>query len=100
MKDDGFKPKIVKIDGGMTQNNWFNQFLSDVSNLKILKSYNKETTALGAALIAGYGIRIFKSMYQISKKIRISKQYKPKMAKKNRFNLLNGWSQAIRKTII
>ena len=100
MKDDGFNPKIIKIDGGMTQNNWFNQFLSDVSNVKNLKSHNKETTALGAALIAGYGKRIFKSFSQISKKNRINKQYKPKMTKKNRLNLLNGWSQAIRKTII
>ena len=100
MKDDGFNPKIVKIDGGMTQNNWFNQFLSDVSNLKILKSHNKETTALGAALIAGYGKKIFKSFSEISKKNRINKHYKPKMTKKNRLNLLNGWSQAIRKTII
>ena len=100
MKDDGLTPSLIKVDGGMTQNNWFNQFLSDVSSLKVLKPKTHETTALGAALIAALGAGIFKSLSQIAKKNRISKQFTPKMNKKIRLKLLNGWSQAIRKTII
>ena len=53
----------------MTQNNWFNQFLSDVSNLKILKSHNKETTALGAALIAGMEREYLNHFLKFQKKI-------------------------------
>ena len=100
MKDDGLTPSLIKVDGGMTQNNWFNQFLADVSSLKVLKPKTQETTALGAALIAALGAGIFKSLSQIAKKNRISKQFTPKMNKKIRLKLLNGWSQAIRKTII
>jgi len=100
MKDDGLTPSLIKVDGGMTQNNWFNQFLADVSSLKVLKPKTQETTALGAALIAALGAGIFKSLSQIAKKNRISRQFTPKMNKKIRLKLLNGWSQAIRKTII
>ena len=83
----------------MTQNKWFNQFLSDLSNTKIIKSHNQESTGLGAALIAGYGAGIFRSFSQLAKKNRVNKVYIPKMTKKSRLKLLNGWSQAIRKTI-
>ncbi len=100
MKDDGLKPSLIKVDGGMTQNDWFNQFLADVSTLKVLKPKTQETTALGAALVAALGAGIFKSLSQIAKKNRINKQFRPKMNKKIRLKLLNGWSQAIRKTII
>ena len=99
IRDDLFKPNLIKIDGGMTQNKWFNQFLSDLSNTKIIKSHNQESTGLGAALIAGYGAGIFRSFSQLAKKNRVNKVYIPKMTKKSRLKLLNGWSQAIRKTI-
>ena len=98
MKNDGLKPKLIKIDGGMVKNNWFNQFLSDMSNLRVLRPEIQETTALGAALIAGYGAGIFRSLSQIAKKNRINRQYRPKIISKNRLKLLNGWDQAIRKT--
>ena len=99
MKNDGLRPNIIKIDGGMSQNEWFNQFLSDILNLKVSKSKIQETTALGAALIAGYGAGIFKSFSQLSKINRTNVQFTPKMNKKNRLKLLNGWNRAIRKTI-
>ena len=99
IKNDGLKPKLIKIDGGMSENSWFNQFLANVSGLKVLKPQSQETTALGAALVAGLGYGIFKSLSQISKKNRINRQFTPKMNKKDRLKLLNGWNQAIRKTI-
>ena len=37
MKNDGLKPKLIKVDGGMVQNNWFSQFLSDTINIKVLR---------------------------------------------------------------
>ncbi|MDA9646366.1 glycerol kinase GlpK, partial [Candidatus Pelagibacter sp.] len=61
MNNDGLKPKIVKIDGGMASNNWLAQFLSDILNVKIVRSTISETTALGAALIAGYQIGSYNS---------------------------------------
>ena len=54
MKKDGSRPKIIKVDGGMINNNWFGQFLSDILNTKVLRPVIQETTALGAAFFAGY----------------------------------------------
>ena len=99
MQKDGVKPLIVKVDGGMVQNNWLMQFISDVLNLPIYRPKVHETTALGAALIAGYGIGIYKSLSYMSKKLKYDKKFYPKMAHKKRFKLLNGWSQAIRKSL-
>ena len=90
----------LRVDGGMSGNNWMMQRLADILNMIIECPTIQETTALGAALVAALGAGIFKSLSQIAKKNRINKQFRPKMNKKIRLKLLNGWSQAIRKTII
>ena len=94
------KPKILKIDGGMVKNNWFSQFLSSVINLNVLRPKVQETTALGAALLAGYSIGVFKKLSDISRIWKIDKKFKPSMSRKNRLKLLNGWNHAIKKTLI
>jgi len=99
MNKDGLKPKVIKIDGGMVANNWFSQFLSDVINLKIIRSKNLETTALGAAFLAGYQIGEFKSLNQIKNISKKGKVFSPKMNKSFRNHILQGWQQAIKKTL-
>ncbi len=99
MNKDGLKPKIVKIDGGMVANNWFSQFLADVINLKVIRPKVLETTALGAALFAGYQVGEFKSLNQIKNTWKKDKAFKPKINKKLRNHLLHGWKQAIKKTL-
>ena len=100
MKKDGLKPKIIKVDGGMVKNNWFSQFLSDVLNIKVYRSQIDETTALGAAFMAGLQIGVFKSLNDISKRWKLNRKFIPKMKSSERLNLLKGWSQAIRRTLI
>ena len=99
MNKDGLKPKVIKIDGGMVANNWFSQFLSDVINLKVIRSKNLETTALGAAFLAGYQIGEFKSLNQIKNISKKGKVFSPKMNKSFRNHILQGWQQAIKKTL-
>jgi glycerol kinase len=99
MRNDGLRPKVVKVDGGMVNNNWFTQYLSDIVGVKVYRPKVKETTALGAAFIAGLKIGVYKSLKDISKKWKIDKSYYPKMKSKHRKELLKGWSQAIRKTL-
>ncbi len=99
MKKDGLKPKTIKVDGGMVANNWFSQFLSDITNLKVLRPKVLETTALGVALLAGYQIGEFKSLKEIESKWKKQRIFKPKINKSLRNNLLQGWKQAIRKTL-
>ncbi len=99
MNKDGLKPRIVKIDGGMVANNWFSQFLADVINLKVIRPKVLETTALGAALFAGYQVGEFKSLNQIKNTWKKDTAFKPKINKKLRNHILHGWKQAIKKTL-
>ena len=100
MKYDGLKPKLIKIDGGMVKNNWFSQFLSNVIDTKVIRPKVQETTALGAAFMAGLKIGVYKSLSDISKKWKIDKKFSPKINKLSRIKLLKGWEQAIKKTLI
>ena len=99
MRKDGSRPKIIKVDGGMVANNWFAQFLSNILNIKVLRPDIQETTALGVAFFAGYQAGEFKSLGEIKNKWKKDAIFVPKMKKKLRNNLLQGWQQAIRKTL-
>ena len=100
MKHDGLRPKLVKVDGGMVMNNWFSQFLSDVVTVGVLRPKVQETTALGAAFMAGLQIGVYKSLKDISKNWALDRKFLPKMKNKNRSNLIIGWSKAIKRTLI
>ncbi len=99
MKKDGLKPSFIKVDGGMANNYWFIQFLTDILNIKVLKPKVYETTSLGAAVMAGYYIGVYKSLSDITRNWRFDKKFVPKIVHKNRLKLLNGWHRAIRKTL-
>ena len=100
MKNDGLRPNLVKVDGGMVKNNWFSQFLSDIIDLEVIRPKANEATALGAALMAGLKIGVFKSLKDFSKNWKIDKKFYPNTNKVNRSKLLKGWKQAIAKTLI
>ena len=100
MKNDGLRPKIIKVDGGMVKNNWFSQFLSDVIDIKVLRPKVDETTALGAAFMAGLQIGVYKSLKDISKNWKIDKGFNPRMKTSERKKLIKGWDKAIKKTLL
>jgi len=100
MNKDGLKPNVIRVDGGMVKNNWFSQFLSDIINVHVDRSRVKETTALGAAYMAGLKIGVYKSLDDISKNRKVNKRFSPNINKIERLKLLKGWSQAIKKTLI
>ena len=100
MKHDGLRPKIVKVDGGMVMNNWFSQFLSDIVNVRVLRPKVQETTALGAAFMAGLQIGVYKSLKDISKKWQLDKKFNPKMQNSTRQSLIKGWTKAIKRALI
>ena len=100
MKNDGLKPKIIKIDGGMVKNNWFSQFLADLNNIRVYRAQVEDSTALGAAFLAGLKVGIYKSFDDIYKINKIDRKFYPKMKSKIRISLLSGWFKAVRKTLI
>ena len=100
MRHDGLRPKVVKVDGGMVMNNWFSQYLADIINVKVLRPKVHETTALGAAFMAGLQIGVYKSLKDISKNWSLDKQFNPKMKNKMRRSLVKGWLVTIKRTLI
>ena len=99
MRKDGLNPKSVKVDGGMVSNNWFVQFLSEILKIKITRSKINETTALGVAYMAGYQNGIYRSLNDIKQNWKKDRDFKPKFNKSYRNKLLQGWQQAIKKTL-
>ena len=99
MKNDGLRPRIIKVDGGMVKNNWFSQFLADIVDVKVLRPKVDETTALGAAFMAGLQIGVYKSLKDISNNWQVDRAFHPKMKSSNRKNLIKGWDKAIKKTL-
>ena len=100
MKNDGLRPKIVRVDGGMVKNNWFAQFLSDIVDVKILRPKVDETTALGAAFMAGLKIGVYKSLKDISRNWSLDKKFTPRMRTFKRKSNINGWEKAIKRSLI
>ena len=81
-------------------NNWFSQFLSDIINVKVLRPEVQETTAAGAAFMAGLKIGVYKSLKDISKNWHLNKKFSPKMTNSIRSDLIKGWSTAVKRTLI
>ena len=81
-------------------NNWFSQFLSDIVNVKVLRPKVQETTALGAAFMAGLHIGVYKSLKDISKNWHLDKKFSTKMKNKSRLALIKGWEKAVKRALI
>ncbi len=94
-KDSGIDIKKLKVDGGATTNNYLMQFQADILNSEIVRAANVETTALGAAFLAGLGVGFWK-IKDIQKLNLHSDVFSPHMAENKRKKLYEGWQQAIK----
>jgi glycerol kinase len=99
MLEDGISLNSMKVDGGMVENQWMVQYLSDILNMSIECPSSKETTALGAAYLVGLQAGIYKSVDDIKKHMKISKKYSPKMSSKEREIYLDGWNSAVKRVM-
>ncbi|HFB55267.1 MAG TPA: glycerol kinase [Hellea balneolensis] len=93
MAADGATPNDLNVDGGMAANNWVLQFLSDILDLPVHRPANMETTALGAALLAGSHAGIYQDVRTFHSKV--DKSFAPDMSPETRKDLLAGWEKAI-----
>ena len=96
--DGATQPRILRVDGGMTANDWLMQFLADILGVPIERPSITETTALGAAYLAGLGAGIFGDLATISTLWKSQRIFEPKMSDDQRQNLYQGWLQAIART--
>lgn len=89
----------LRVDGGMAANDWLMQFLADQLGTPVQRPAIVETTALGAAYLAGLGAGVFTSTDDIARRWRCAHVFEPKMRKKDRDALYGGWKQAVRRVL-
>jgi glycerol kinase len=97
MAEDGIRPSVIRVDGGMVQNAWFLQFLADVINIPVERPKNVESTVLGAAYLAGYQAGVIDSPAAISDLWARDALFEPTMQSAQRDRLLEGWNDAVRR---
>ena len=97
MSEDGIKPSVIRVDGGMVANDWFLQFLSDVLNIPVERPENVESTVLGAAYLAGYQAGVVSSPDAIGELWKRDALFEPAMKADRRDRLLAGWNDAVRR---
>jgi len=95
MTEDGIEPALLRVDGGMVANNWFLQFLADILGIPVERPANVESTALGAAYLAGLAAGVIASPAAIGELWRRERLFEPRMARDRRAALLDGWSAAL-----
>ena len=94
-EDSGCNINTLKVDGGASKNNLLMQFQSDITNIQVCKPIITETTALGAAYLAGLAVGYFNNLEEIAKKSCVGQKYEPNMDVEERENLYNGWKKAV-----
>jgi glycerol kinase len=88
----------LRVDGGMAASDWTMQFLADVLDAKVDRPEIAETTALGAAYLAGYAAGICPAPEEFGRFWRLQKQFTPNMEEDRRRKKLSGWEDAVRRT--
>ena len=94
---DGVSPSALRVDGGMVNNNWLCGFLADILNLTVERPEETETTALGAAFLAGLQVGIYDSINTVTNIWKVDKTFQPKMDQTERNGLLEDWHHAVTK---
>jgi glycerol kinase len=97
MAADGVNPSLLKVDGGMAQNGFFLQRLADILGISILRPKMAESTAFGAACLAGLGCGIYESVRDIAALWQDDVRCEPKLDAGSRTKELIGWQQAMRR---
>ncbi len=92
---DGIAPSRLRVDGGMVQNNWLCGFLADVLDITVERPVETETTALGAAYLAGLQTGLFASTDEIAANWQSDREFEANMANTERNQLLADWHDAV-----
>ena len=93
--DGGTRLKELRVDGGAVANDFLMQFQADILGVPVVVQETHETTALGAAFLAGLAVGLWKNPEEIARKVKIHKRYLPAMAPAERESLYRGWKRAV-----
>ncbi|TVO70469.1 glycerol kinase GlpK [Sedimenticola selenatireducens] len=97
MTDDGIHPTHLRVDGGMVRNDWLCQFLTDILEITVQRPMQTETTALGAAYLAGLQCGVYDSFEDLEDNWVEEATFSPSMDQDLRLELIHGWDKAIRR---
>jgi len=95
MAKDGVKPQTLRVDGGMSRNNWLLQFMADIIAIEVVRPKNVETTVLGAAILAAVGAGEFASLHEAAALWRLDRKFESAMPAAERAQRVAAWKQAI-----
>lgn len=98
-KDAGVPIQSLNVDGGASANDYLMQFQSNLTNAKVIRPKNIETTALGAAFLAGLASGFWKDRSEIARIRKIDREFEPKMDAQTRDKLCAGWQKAVKRTL-
>ncbi|MCD7738251.1 MAG: glycerol kinase, partial [Lachnospiraceae bacterium] len=94
-KDSGIAMTTLKVDGGAVRNNLLMQFQSDILNVPVIRPRISETTALGAAYMAGLAVGFWKNKEEVIASNQVERVFEPSMEEKEREQKYRGWQQAV-----
>ena len=97
-EETGVPLSALRVDGGASANDFLLQFQSDVLSTRLLRPACVETTAWGAATLAGLAVGVFSDMESLCREWRADKIFEPRMTEEERSRLLNGWHRAVERT--
>ncbi len=98
-QDSNIKVKNLKVDGGASSNNFLMQFQSDILDINIDRPEITETTALGAAYLAGLAVGFYKNKDEITSKWKVKREFNPNMKSEKREKLYKGWNKAVSRSL-
>ncbi len=95
MADDGLRPSLLRVDGGMVANDWLLQFLADILGIAVERPADTESTVLGAACLAALRAGVLSSLEDIGRARSVDRVFEPSMSEDQRERLVNGWHSAV-----
>jgi glycerol kinase len=99
-RDGAARAATIRVDGGMASNDWFCQFLADVLDARVERPVQLESTALGAAFLAGLATGVWSDLNAVAATWAKGAAFTPKMAASRRTEALSGWRTALRRTLL
>ncbi|MCG2308106.1 glycerol kinase GlpK [Staphylococcus epidermidis] len=97
-KDSGIEVQNLRVDGGAVKNNFIMQFQADIVNSSVERPEIQETTALGAAYLAGLAVGFWDDKEDIRERWKLQTEFKPEMDEDQRHKLYSGWKKAVKAT--
>ena len=93
--DSGIRPEALRVDGGAARNNFLCQFQADILGIAVERPATSESTALGAAYLAGLATGFWKDEPELGRQFKIARRFEPSMSASRREELYAGWRRAV-----